>query len=38
MQIAIRPAHKDDFSGWLKLWEGYNAFYAGSGRPPYRWK
>jgi GNAT superfamily N-acetyltransferase len=31
MQIAIRPAHKDEFPAWLKLWAGYNAFYGRSG-------
>jgi GNAT superfamily N-acetyltransferase len=31
MQIEIRPVRKDDFSAWLKLWEGYNAFYGRSG-------
>ncbi len=31
MQIAIRPVRKDDFSAWLKLWDGYNAFYGRSG-------
>ena len=27
-QIATRPVRKDDFPAWLKLWEGYNAFYG----------
>ena len=29
--MQIRPARKDDFPGWLKLWNGYNAFYGRSG-------
>lgn len=29
--FAIRPARKADFSAWLPLWEGYNAFYGRSG-------
>jgi GNAT superfamily N-acetyltransferase len=28
MQIATRPVRKDDLPAWLKLWEGYNAFYG----------
>ena len=32
MQIAIRSVHKDDFPAWLKLWDGYNAFYGRSGK------
>ena len=32
MQIAIRPVSKDDLPTWLKLWEGYNAFYGRSGK------
>ena len=31
MQLEIRPVRKDDFPAWLKLWEGYNAFYGRSG-------
>jgi GNAT superfamily N-acetyltransferase len=29
--MQIRPLRKDDFPGWLKLWDGYNAFYGRSG-------
>ncbi len=28
---VIRPLRPDDFSAWLPLWEGYNAFYGRSG-------
>lgn len=28
MQIAIRPVRPEDFPAWLKLWDGYNAFYG----------
>ena len=28
MQIAIRPVRTEDFSAWLELWDGYNAFYG----------
>jgi GNAT superfamily N-acetyltransferase len=28
MQLEIRPIRKQDFPSWLKLWEGYNAFYG----------
>jgi len=28
---TIRPIEEDDFSAWLPLWEGYNAFYGRSG-------
>lgn len=28
---AIRPVRPDDFSGWLPLWQGYNAFYGRAG-------
>src|SRR5580704_15485328 len=31
MQIAIRPVRTEDFSAWLELWDGYNAFYGRSG-------
>jgi GNAT superfamily N-acetyltransferase len=27
----IRPVRPDDFSGWLPLWQGYNAFYGRAG-------
>jgi GNAT superfamily N-acetyltransferase len=30
MKIAVRPVRKDDFPAWLKLWDGYNAFYGRS--------
>jgi GNAT superfamily N-acetyltransferase len=29
--IAIRPVTKADFSSWMPLWEGYNAFYGRTG-------
>lgn len=29
--FTIRPVKKADFSAWLPLWEGYNAFYGRSG-------
>jgi GNAT superfamily N-acetyltransferase len=29
--LIIRPAKHDDFSSWLPLWDGYNAFYGRSG-------
>lgn len=29
--FMIRPVAKTDFSAWLPLWEGYNAFYGRSG-------
>jgi GNAT superfamily N-acetyltransferase len=32
MQTAIRPVRRDDFSAWLKLWDGYNAFYGRLGK------
>ncbi|MEI6159408.1 MAG: GNAT family N-acetyltransferase [Roseococcus sp.] len=27
----IRPIQREDYSNWLPLWEGYNAFYGRSG-------
>jgi GNAT superfamily N-acetyltransferase len=27
----IRPVTREDFSAWLPLWDGYNAFYGRSG-------
>ncbi len=27
----IRPIRREDFSAWLPLWEGYNAFYGRAG-------
>lgn len=27
----IRPIRREDFSAWLPLWEGYNAFYGRTG-------
>ncbi len=27
----VRPISKDDYDGWLPLWDGYNAFYGRSG-------
>lgn len=29
--LLIRPVTKADFSSWLPLWEGYNAFYGRTG-------
>ena len=29
--LAIRPVRPADFSGWLPLWQGYNAFYGRTG-------
>ncbi|MDM0075203.1 GNAT family N-acetyltransferase [Variovorax sp. J2P1-59] len=29
--ILIRPAVEVDFTAWLPLWDGYNAFYGRSG-------
>jgi GNAT superfamily N-acetyltransferase len=29
--MQIRSVRKDDFPGWLKLWDGYNTFYGRSG-------
>jgi GNAT superfamily N-acetyltransferase len=26
--IAVRPIKESDFSSWLPLWDGYNAFYG----------
>lgn len=31
MQLEIRPVRRDDYSAWLKLWDGYNTFYGRSG-------
>ena len=31
MTTIIRPAMAADFSQWLPLWDGYNAFYGRSG-------
>jgi GNAT superfamily N-acetyltransferase len=28
---VIRPVTREDFSAWLPLWDGYNAFYGRSG-------
>jgi GNAT superfamily N-acetyltransferase len=30
-RFAIRPVKQADFSAWLPLWEGYNAFYGRAG-------
>jgi GNAT superfamily N-acetyltransferase len=30
-ELVIRPAVHSDYSQWLPLWEGYNAFYGRSG-------
>jgi GNAT superfamily N-acetyltransferase len=29
--FVIRPVKRQDYSQWLELWEGYNAFYGRSG-------
>ena len=29
--VRIRPIQPADFSDWLPLWDGYNAFYGRSG-------
>jgi GNAT superfamily N-acetyltransferase len=29
--VTIRPVRREDFAAWLKLWDGYNAFYGRSG-------
>jgi GNAT superfamily N-acetyltransferase len=29
--VVIRPVQEADFSDWLPLWDGYNAFYGRSG-------
>ena len=29
--VLIRPIQREDFDGWLPLWDGYNAFYGRSG-------
>jgi GNAT superfamily N-acetyltransferase len=29
--LLIRPVEEKDFSAWLALWDGYNAFYGRSG-------
>lgn len=26
--VLVRPVKPDDFSAWLPLWDGYNAFYG----------
>ena len=31
MPLEVRALHRDDFPAWLKLWDGYNAFYGRSG-------
>ena len=31
MHMAIHPVRRYDFPAWLKLWDGYNAFYGRSG-------
>ena len=30
-QLNIRPVTPDDYDQWLRLWDGYNAFYGRSG-------
>jgi GNAT superfamily N-acetyltransferase len=30
-ELVIRPAVPEDFSAWLPLWNGYNAFYGRQG-------
>ena len=29
--LLVRPASPEDFTEWLELWNGYNAFYGRSG-------
>ena len=29
--FLVRPIERDDFSAWLPLWNGYNAFYGRTG-------
>jgi GNAT superfamily N-acetyltransferase len=29
--IAVRTVRREDYPGWRKLWDGYNAFYGRSG-------
>jgi GNAT superfamily N-acetyltransferase len=29
--LLIRPVRQSDYSGWLPLWDGYNAFYGRAG-------
>lgn len=29
--LIVRPVRPSDFTAWLALWEGYNAFYSRSG-------
>jgi len=31
LSFIIRPVSREDYSQWLPLWEGYNAFYDRSG-------
>ena len=31
MPLTIRPVAREDFSDWLPLWDGYNAFYGREG-------
>jgi GNAT superfamily N-acetyltransferase len=30
-ELLVRPAVRSDFERWLRLWDGYNAFYGRSG-------
>ncbi len=30
--LLIRPVQQSDYSGWLPLWDGYNAFYGRQGQ------
>ena len=29
--IAVRPLRREDHAAWLRLWDGYNAFYGRTG-------
>jgi len=29
--VSVRPVVRSDYEQWLRLWEGYNAFYGRSG-------
>ena len=31
LSFEIRPVCREDFAGWLQLWDGYNAFYGRAG-------
>ena len=35
MSLTICSVTRQDYDQWLPLWDGYNAFYGRSGRPPW---